>query len=133
MRWSSRVGDLAKLLFVVRAYTLDRPLQRLTALLSGSISYTTLADSTEGPRERTGMSRREALQAQASGLGDPPTIPDNPETISENNPINIPMTTRAFASQTPEDERLSADEVASIFERMRSTLRQGERTGGGVR
>jgi len=44
MRWSSRVGDLAKLLFVVGAHTPGSPLQRLRANLSGSNPYTTPAD-----------------------------------------------------------------------------------------
>jgi hypothetical protein len=44
MRWSSRVGDLAKLLFVVEAHTPDSPLQRLRANLGGSNPYTTPAD-----------------------------------------------------------------------------------------
>ncbi len=44
MRWSSRVGDLAKHLFVVGPHTPDCSLQRLTANLSGSNPYTTPAD-----------------------------------------------------------------------------------------
>ena len=44
MRWSSRVGDLAKLLFVVGTHTPDSPLQRLRANLGGSNPYTTPAD-----------------------------------------------------------------------------------------
>jgi hypothetical protein len=44
MRWSSRVGDLAKLQFVVGPHTPDDPYQRLRANLSGSILYTTPQD-----------------------------------------------------------------------------------------
>ena len=44
MRWSSRVGDLAKLLFVVGPDTPDCSLQRLRANLSGSNPYTTSVD-----------------------------------------------------------------------------------------
>ena len=44
MRWSSRVGDLAKLLFVVGPHAPDCSLQRLTANLSGSNPYTTRVD-----------------------------------------------------------------------------------------
>ena len=44
MRWSSRVGDLANLLFVVGPHTPDCSLQRLTANLSGSNPYTTSVD-----------------------------------------------------------------------------------------
>jgi hypothetical protein len=44
MRWSSRVGDLAKLLIAVGPHTPDHPLQRLRANLSGSNPYTTPVD-----------------------------------------------------------------------------------------
>jgi len=46
VRWKSREGDLANLLFVDCPYTPDVPLQRLKSNLSGSIPYTTLPDST---------------------------------------------------------------------------------------
>jgi len=48
MRWSSRVGDLAKLLFVVGPHAPDCSLQRLTANLSGSNPYTTNMDVNVG-------------------------------------------------------------------------------------
>ncbi len=44
MRWSSRVGDLTKHLFVVGPHAPDCSLQRLTANLSGSNPYTTPVD-----------------------------------------------------------------------------------------
>jgi hypothetical protein len=49
MRWSSRAGDLAKLLFVGGTSTPDCSLQRLTANLSGSNPYTTPLDVNAPP------------------------------------------------------------------------------------
>ena len=48
MRWSSRVGDLANILFVVGPDTPDCSLQALRANLSGSNRYTTSVDVNGG-------------------------------------------------------------------------------------
>ena len=52
MRWSSRVGDLANLLFAVGPHAPDDPFQRLTTNLSGSNPYTTYWDSDDAVHVR---------------------------------------------------------------------------------
>ena len=70
MRWSSRVGDLAKLLFVVGPHAPDCSLQRLTANLSGSNPYTTPVDV-----NRTILGASDGWRVGASSKDREPRLP----------------------------------------------------------
>jgi len=95
MRWSSRVGDLSKPLFVFGPSPPDGPIQRLSASLSGSNPYTTCMDvnqTTFWPEDpsmtapRVGVGRRRVL------------IPSSTPGVSDVSPL-APANSRRYVSR----------------------------------